>query len=335
MKIIEIGDLHVQKSNLEESRKFILWLVDLGVKVKAKFGDVRFIFMGDQFNDFGIARVEVVEFWTWAAQLIATTFGAQAVTYLVGNHDRNSEGTDTAMVAFSQYGNIIDKESKSIFGFVGSPAGVGFLRDNDKFSEQVMKAYNEMGARLVYCHQEFHGAMFESGTYAPHGVDPTTFPSDLKFRVGHFHKKQKFGNVTYVGTPRQLTKSDIGETKGVHLYETDTHEEQFIPTPDSVCEQFREIIFKEGDKIPAMEFRKTDYVILEGTKEWCEKAERKIPSGTKLSCSYTDIVKEIKVKESDGIPLSFKKFYDEQQIPEHIKAKVLEKILEACPQLRG
>lgn len=330
MKHIEIGDLHVKKDNIDESKRFIHWLVDVIKKTKAT-SDVKVVFLGDQFNDFGVARVEVIQFWSWASHLIKSIAGKNSVYYLVGNHDRNSEGTDTAMHAFHENGIIIDKEAMLLSPDIGA---VGFIRDNETFVKEVMRLY-EHGVTLMYCHQEFQGAMFESGAYAPHGVDPTTLPSNLKFRVGHFHKKQSFGNIKYLGTPRHLTKSDIGEQKGIHIYDTDSDKDIFIPTPEEVCESLKFVTIKEGDKLPDINFTNKVYVELSGSKSWCEKFEKKIPQGTKINCSYTDIVKEIKVKESDGIPASFSKYFDTQDLPSEIKLEVLRRVYEACPQLRG
>lgn len=331
MKYIEIGDLHVKKDNLDESKKFIDWIIEIGRKVK-KTDDVSFVFLGDQFNDFGVARVEVVQFWSNATHHLKSVFGKNNVYYLVGNHDRNSEGTDTAMLAFHENGIIIDKTAIKIGHGLGA---VGFIRDNEVFKQEVVNLY-ENGVRTVYCHQEFQGAMFESGAYAPHGVDPTIFPKDLEFRSGHFHKKQSFGNVKYLGTPRHLTKSDIGEVKGIHVYNPGYKTETFIPTPEEVCEPFKIIKVKEGDNLPNIPFTNKMYIELSGPKEWCEKLEKKIPTGTKVYCLYSDIVKDIKVKESDGIPASFFKFFETQTIPEGIdKQDVLKAIYEACPQLRG
>lgn len=331
MKIIEIGDLHVKKDNIEESKRFIQWLSTVISRVKNENNELSVIFLGDQFNDFGIARVEVIEFWTWATNFLCKFLYPSNIVYLVGNHDRNSEGTETAMKAFSDKGVIVDKDPVRLNSEVGA---IGFLRDNSEFEEKARSLYKN-GARIIYCHQEFNGAKFETGMYAPHGVDPAILPPDLKFRVGHFHAKQSFGNISYVGTPRHLTKSDIGETKGIHIFDLKTKTEEFIPTPDNVCEPLVQIVIKEGESLPEAKITNKTYIELCGTKEWCKKTEKQIPQGTKVNCSYTDIVKEIKIKESDGIPLSFMKFFETQEIPSEIKDEVLRQIYENCPQLKG
>lgn len=331
MKIIEIGDLHVKKDNIDESIRFIKWLIDIIKEVKSKENGIKLIFLGDQFNDFGVARVEVIKFWTWASNQLTTILPPTDIVYLIGNHDRNSEGTDSAMSAFFDKGQLIDKLGEKITHNIG---GIGFIRDNELFTKEVITMYNE-GVRLIYCHQEFQGAMFETGMYVPHGVDPTIFPPNLIFRSGHFHKKQSFGKITYVGTPRYLTKSDIGETKGIHIYDSITLKETFLPTPEEVCESLKLIKINEGEDLPKVNFTNKVYVELCGSKQWCEKFEKKVPTGTKLSCVYTDTIKDVKVKESDGIPLSFAKFYQTQNIPENIKNEVLKRIYETCQQLRG
>jgi hypothetical protein len=51
---------------------------------------------------------------------------------------------------------------------------------------------------------------------------------------GHFHCKQSEKNVSYLGTPYQITFSDLKERKGFHILDTETRELEFIENPDRI-----------------------------------------------------------------------------------------------------
>ena len=330
---LEIGDMHVIKDNLDESVKFINWIISLVKELQAKGKIVKLIFLGDQMNDFGVAKVEVVEFWDWAYDELSKLLGREDIITVTGNHDRNSEGKCTALGVYKGKSIIVDKQPYLLNGEI---AALSYIRSNDEFVKQALHMYS-LGMRMIYCHAEFNMAEFEGGYFSPHGIDPKAFPQDLMFVSGHVHKKQSLGNnVFYGGTPRHLMKSDIGEVKGIHIYHQDTKQRVFIPTPEEVCEPFKLLEFKEGDTIPKdIPNSPRIYVQFTGTKDWCNKIEAKLPPSVKSRPVYTDIVADIKVKESDGIPVSFQKYWAEQEVPEDIKADVLKLIMDNCPQLSG
>jgi hypothetical protein len=55
---------------------------------------------------------------------------------------------------------------------------------------------------------------------------------------GHFHKKQTVNNITYLGTPSDMTYADVGEQKGFHIFDTETLDLEFIPNPKKIFHKF-------------------------------------------------------------------------------------------------
>ena len=62
------------------------------------------------------------------------------------------------------------------------------------------------------------------------GVDADTVSADIIIS-GHIHVKQEFGKVIYPGTPYAQSVNDIGQHKGVLLFDTETYEKEFIESP--------------------------------------------------------------------------------------------------------
>lgn len=335
--VIPIGDLHIHKDDVQEGERFIRWIVD-GAKIvqNATGKKVLLAFMGDQHNDFAVMRVEVSAFWSWAYAYINMMLDDQSLS-ITGNHDMNQDESASAMTSQSARTRVVARDAVFINDTV---AAVGFMRKEDLFYEKVMTAY-AAGARTILCHAEFQGSQYENGFYAPHGFDLSKYPADLKFISGHIHMKQEFGNVFYVGTPRHLTRSDIGEVKGVHVLDFQKGTREFIETPSSVCAPFQEIILDESgpyqDPSTIPDSPKI-YVEIRGSKEFAKKISRALSENIKVRSTYTDEIKNFVVKESEGIPATFNKFSEEffktNNVSEKVREAVLAKVYDTCPSLK-
>lgn len=344
--LLPIGDAHVRKEDIEEATKFIKWTVSGILDINKQTGKkVVPLFLGDQYHNFGNKNVDVEKFWKWAFEYILKNLGYPALG-LVGNHDMNQEETANSMDVHDGTILVIGAEGAMLTPTTGA---VGFIRSEDKFHAKVMELYNK-GARTIFCHAEFDGCQFESGYYSPHGFKLDRYPADLKFYSGHVHLKQEFGNIFYFGTPRHLTKSDIGELKGVHLMNLADRSLTFYETPRSVWSPFIRILVDEDkpDEIKAA-IEATEgyakegvaariYVEIRGTKEFVKKMEKGLPGGVRTTPTYTDEAVKVTVKESEGIPATFAKFSTEffaiNQTPPDIQAEVLDRVHKLCPSLK-
>jgi len=346
--LIPIGDMHVQKGDIAEATRFIKWLVE-GVKSLNHSTNNRAlpVFMGDQYHLFGIKGVETEEFWKWAYAYIRAELGYPSLS-LTGNHDMNQDESASAMAVHDTDTVVARREGVVIGGDKADTVAIGFIRNEELFYNTVMEWY-KVGIRKIFCHAEFNGCQYENGFYAPHGFDVTRYPADLKFYSGHIHLKQEFGNIFYFGSPRHLTRSDMGEKKGVHIFDLTKNTITFQETPAEVWSPFMELNVIEGHADFAAQVQQVEhfaktlfspaklYVNVTGTKEFCRKLS--LPDGIKIRSVYTDEVSKVAVRESEGIPATFSKFskdfFTTNPMPDDIKAAVLERVYQACPTLKN
>lgn len=311
MKFIFCGDTHVKKDNIESSEKLIAWLAKLADQYKATI-----LFAGDQHDSMGVVRAEVIEFWDKAYKTINQV--AQSIS-ITGNHDLSADGLSSAMTAHEFVTSVIADTPFPIDSKNGIWA-IGFIRDFQIFRQKTILAY-EKGARIIVCHAEFNGAQFENGFYAPHGFNLDAFPEDLMFVSGHIHKKQtlidsRTGKVKvfYPGTPRMLTRSDIGQIKTVTLWDTDKQSFQDIEVPEEVCPRFQHFIITEENihSINLIPDSSLAYVDVKGSKDFIQSICKKISQNVKLRTLPDSLlgVNTLKVKESEGIPIAFAKYLD-------------------------
>lgn len=324
---IWVGDMHTQKSNLEESRRLMTWIRDLSSQ-----HSLPVLLAGDQYNDHGIARVEVIEFWVEEFALMPFR-----TTALVGNHDMNQEGDASVMTAHN--GNGVEVISEATHVLQKGWGAVPFYRKNEDFIKAVLELY-EKGVRKVLCHQEFDGAQYENGFYAPHGVKLSDLPSDINFISGHIHKQQEFGNVWYPGAPRQLTRSDIGEQKGIWIIAFDGRK-KFIPTPEEICESFKYIKVTPETVEASIPNSEKVYVDVSGPKDFVLDYVKKLGSdrGQVHLRTYPDPEELVSdIKESDGINIAFAKYLDRyctnEKFSEEDRKLVSEAVYSMCPSLK-
>ena len=335
MKYLLLGDPHVCKANLDESARLMKWVISMLDR------DTRLIVLGDAFNDFGVARVEVIAFWDyWLKEAAKVT----TVYVITGNHDMNSECTETALIAYESIQNVHIVMPGKYLELQMTNKEIIFLLPFYRHNEDFIKAVNEakaLGATYVICHQEFNGAQFETGMYTPHGVKLEELPKGIKFISGHIHKEQQINDgqevkVLYPGTPRQLTRADIGEVKGVTLWNEATGIFEKIPTPKEVCEPFSYIVIDENNPNPTIEPSQRTYVDIKGSAEFIKKAMKKLPDEVKVRTFPENESTAIAVKESHGIPAAFAAWWWLYKVSDKDKkAEALRILYEKCPVLKG
>ena len=92
-------------------------------------------------------------------------------------------------------------------------------------------------ADIVLGHLEIKGFEMQNGTFSDSGLDKKLFRRFENVLSGHFHKKSDDGHIYYLGNTYQMTWSDYKETKGFHIFDTDTRELEYILNPHTIFEK--------------------------------------------------------------------------------------------------
>jgi len=324
-KFIWFGDPHAKKSNLKETSRLVKWVDKVALDRK-----VPIVLAGDQYNDFGIAKVEVVDFWVDAFNSMKSeVFG------IVGNHDANSEMSMNFMDIHAKQITVINSPL-----MVGNIGLIPFYRDNDVF----IKAMDDMansGCKWIMCHQEFNGCQYENGFYAPGGVDPAVIPESIEMVIGgHIHAEQAFGKVWYPGTARHLTKSDAGQQKGVWFVDLEKNIKERIDTPVDVAEPFIVLDINPNSVVDFKNMKTgRTFINLTGPVDFIKSTLKKIPEGVKVRPLPDQEEPEGAIKESDGIPKAFfdysLEYANKNKLGNEEIKTILSKIYKKCPKLKG
>lgn len=169
---------------------------------------------------------------------------------LCGNHDAyyttKNDVTSIECLKYIPNVNVIkSKTSKEIFG-----KNVTFIPWTENLS--VFKNVKKEKTDILFCHAEFLGCvMNSSGVKSENNLD---IPNILHIYSGHIHHRQKYKNVTYVGSPYQLTQNDRNNIKGVWIYDPETNSEQFIY--NNFSPEFLRMKYDNIKDLPFGEFKK-------------------------------------------------------------------------------
>jgi predicted phosphodiesterase len=99
-------------------------------------------------------------------------------------------------------------------------------------------------AQICFGHFEIAGFEMDRGNVCDHGLDKNVLKKYDIVLSGHFHHKSSDGNITYVGTPYEMTWADYNDPKGFHIFDTDTREMEFVRNP---FQMFNKVIYDDGE----------------------------------------------------------------------------------------
>lgn len=143
---------------------------------------------------------------------------------LCGNHDayyttKNDIASIDCLKHISKIHVIKKPTQKEIFG--KNVMFVPWMEDENTFKKVCSIKAN---IDIWFCHAEFSGCtMNSSGTKSESNLN---IPNMSHIYTGHIHHRHKYKNVTYVGSPYQLTQNDRNNSKCVWTYDPIMQNEQ-------------------------------------------------------------------------------------------------------------
>lgn len=166
---------------------------------------------------------------------------------LVGNHDtyyKNTNEVNSLNLLLKQYSNIVQihNASEVMFDDV-SMLMVPWIAPDNQVS--IVESIKSSRSHICLGHFELNGFEMYKGTVCNTGMDADIFDKFDVVLSGHFHTKSKRGNITYVGTPYEMTWSDFNDPKGFHILDTDTRELRFIENP---YRMFKRVFYDDSNK---------------------------------------------------------------------------------------
>lgn len=226
-----ISDLHfgVRSNNLEwlniQKDYYYNWLIPI-LKEKHQEGDILFN-LGDTFDNRQSINTLVMN---TVLDIFSNISKILPIHIITGNHDiyRKSINDINSIKIFKYLPNIkIYQEPEFIKTNLGKTI---FIMPWRKSLKDEIDSMKKNPADILFAHTSFQGAYWNKFIQSDEGPEVKYFKSYDKVYSGHIHYRQFKNNVTLVGCPYPLTRSDINNTKGIYLldFTKSPHKEIFI-----------------------------------------------------------------------------------------------------------
>lgn len=294
MKLLAVGDVHATPEELDDCRKLVELVAEVGHKEKVDAT----LLLGDQHHTHNVMRLEVMGFWKEAFESIRNPWA------LIGNHDYAGEGSSIhAMMAYQDQVNVIDQAT-----MINSILLMPYFSDSGRMV-QMANCGSNAKAKTLICHQTFEGSKYENGFYAPDGIDQDILPQETIIS-GHIHRPQSFGKVTYIGAPRWRSLSDANTKRSIVLYDFDlsgrVRGEPVKFDTSTHCREIRHVVDSPDAPIDYELSKNCDWRIdIRGPEDWVEKRRVELAQpGIRVRTFSTHFTVPA-VRESEGIDTAF------------------------------
>jgi len=238
MKIAIITDTHwsVKKGSKHFHDYFELFYKNIFFPTLEERGIKTVIHMGDAFDN-----RKGIDFWglDWTRRVVLEPLRKYEVYMLVGNHDiffRNSTIINAPELLLNDYQNIKIYSSPKEICIAGMNSLIlpWICSDNE---EETFNLIQETKAKVVFAHLELSGFSAYPGHIMTDGLSVEKFEKFEKVFTGHYHTKSDNGKVFYLGNPYQMFWNDVDDTRGFHIFDTDTYDIEYFKNPYNIFER--------------------------------------------------------------------------------------------------
>lgn len=163
---------------------------------------------------------------------------------LLGNHDiayKNTLEVNSSGLLLNDYTNIhlIDKFCTKEFDNVPIDFVPWICDENEA---EILQQLNDTKSQICLGHFEIDGFEMDRGNVHQGGLDRNKLNKYDVVLSGHFHHKSTADNITYVGTPGEMTWADFDDERGFHIFDTQDRSLTFIKNPYTM---FRKVFYND------------------------------------------------------------------------------------------
>jgi DNA repair exonuclease SbcCD nuclease subunit len=223
MKVAIITDTHygARKGSKHLHDYFEKFYDDVFFPTLEKEGITTVIHMGDAFDSRKSIDYQSLE---WAKRVVFDRLKKYDVHMIVGNHDcyyKNTNNVNSPGLLLQTYKNI--KTYNKIEEVVIDNLKVLFIpwinAENYQDSVNAIKVSDSICAMG---HLELNGFRAHRGHVMEEGMACDVFEKFDKVFSGHYHTRSDNGRIFYLGNPYEMFWNDVNDTRGFHIFDTET-----------------------------------------------------------------------------------------------------------------
>ena len=267
------------------------------------------IHMGDAFDSRKSIDYQSLE---WAKRVVFEPLKNYQVHLITGNHDvyfKNSNKVNSPELLLKDYRNIKTYSEPTEVNIDG--LNILLLPwINSENQDKSFKLIKNTKTKVVMGHLELQGFRVNKNLVMDeHGLEANIFKNFKKVFSGHYHTRSNNGTVFYLGNPYEMYWTDVNDTRGFTIFDTETLEHFHIDNP---YRMFHNIYYEDTNyqTFDTREYENKIVKVVVRKKTDTKKFEKFID---KL---YTSSIAELKIIENFDIqePENFEAFENEDTI---------------------
>lgn len=175
-----------------------------------------------------------------------------SVDCIIGNHDtyyKNTNDVNSPSLLLNDYSNIniISKPTVKSYDGVNILLMPWIAPD---IADECINLIKQAPAPYMIGHLEIAGFEMYKDCPIDHGLSPSLFNMFEHVWSGHYHHRSTSGNITYLGTPYEMTWSDADDPKGFHVFDTDDRTMTFIKSPLQI---YHNIYYQDSSSVTELD----------------------------------------------------------------------------------
>jgi DNA repair exonuclease SbcCD nuclease subunit len=224
MKVAIITDTHygARKGSKYLHDHFELFYKNVFFPALKEHGVEAVIHMGDAFDSRKSIDYQSLE---WAKRVVFEPLRNYEVHMIVGNHDcyyKNTNSVNSPSLLLQTYPNIRTYSSPQTIKVGGLDIMMVPWICSENYDE-TLNQIKKSKAKVAMGHLELQGFRVNRNLIMEdHGTDPKIFNKFTKVFSGHYHTRSDNGQVFYLGNPYEMYWTDVNDTRGFHIFDTET-----------------------------------------------------------------------------------------------------------------
>ena len=236
----------------------------------------------------------------WTRRVVLEPLRKYEVHMIVGNHDiylRNSTKINAPSLLLQNYSNIKTYSDPEVIkiGNLNVLMIPWICADNE---EKTLRLIKNSGCKVAMGHLELNGFQAHRGHIMDDGMDSIVFDNFTKVFSGHYHTRSNNGTVFYLGNPYEIFWNDVNDTRGFHIFDTETFEHTPVNNPYKMyC-----IIYYDDDNYQTFDTREYENKIVKvivRKKSNTKKFEKFIDKLYTSNVSELKIVENLQIEENE------------------------------------
>ena len=223
MKVAILTDTHfgARKGSKYLHDHFELFYKNIFFPVLKEHNVEAVIHMGDAFDSRKSIDYQSLE---WAKRVVFDPLKNYDVHMIIGNHDtyyKNTNSVNSPELLLQTYPNIKTYSDPTEVNI----GGLNILLIpwiNQENEANTLKLIEKSKSKCAMGHLEFQGFRVNRQLVMEHGLDSTIFKNFTKVFSGHYHTRSDNGRIFYLGNPYEMYWTDVNDTRGFHIFDTET-----------------------------------------------------------------------------------------------------------------